>query len=374
MSPIAALLRLGLTILNSGSLYNRLLQAHYRIGMRFQRYLVKSYYRRVCGFTLVELLVVIAIIGVLVGLLLPAVQSAREAARRAQCKNNLHNLGLACHLHHDIHQSLPANGWGWRWVPDPDLGYGKTQPGGWQYNLLEYIESGAVRKMGSGVTPAATKELITGSELPNVAIQMFHCPSRRPATPYPYIYNNFWRNGNDSGLIQEGSLRGDYAISIGDIRTGEDINGNVINCNVTAGPSSMIVATTYNWNQDSSTCNGISFQRSEVRFSQIEDGTSNTYMVGEKYLSPDNYDNGIDFGDDAIYYDGCDHDSLRYCEEPPAQDTSGLIAFNNWGSAHSGGFNMIMADASVQTISYDIDFELHQRLGNRRDGVVTELD
>jgi prepilin-type N-terminal cleavage/methylation domain-containing protein/prepilin-type processing-associated H-X9-DG protein len=75
-----------------------------------------SFFTKIKGFTLVELLVVIAIIGVLIALLLPAIQAAREAARRAQCTNNLKQLGIAFHNFHDTYKRMPGNGYDSLWV------------------------------------------------------------------------------------------------------------------------------------------------------------------------------------------------------------------------------------------------------------------
>src|SRR3954454_4369541 len=88
--------------------------------------------RRRHGFTLIELLVVIAIIGVLVALLLPAVQMAREAARRTQCTNNLKQLGIAMHNHHDTEGTFPYGAWN------------TTPLATWTFRVLPYLEQTTV--------------------------------------------------------------------------------------------------------------------------------------------------------------------------------------------------------------------------------------
>ena len=86
------------------------------------------------GFTLIELLVVIAIIAILVALLLPAVQQAREAARRASCKNNLKQIGIALHNYHDVHRSFPFGG------RSPTRNAGTS----WRFGLLPFLEQNAI--------------------------------------------------------------------------------------------------------------------------------------------------------------------------------------------------------------------------------------
>ena len=104
-----------------------------------------------------------------------------------------------------------------------------------------------------------------------------------------------------------------------------------------------------------------------MQLQHLVDGGSTTYLIGEKYLDPDNYDNGEDWGDDSCYFTGVDHDNERWSESPPAQDQKGQPAPYIWGSAHPSGFNIVMADDSVRSISYSVDEIVHLRLGNRRD-------
>ncbi len=119
--------------------------------------------------------------------------------------------------------------------------------------------------------------------------------------------------------------------------------------------------------------NGICYQRSVLNLRRIEDGTSKTYLGGEKYLKPSFYESGESWGDDACYYTGVDHDCLRWAGDFPARDQEGLVAPWIFGGAHPGGFQMVMCDGSVHNIPFDIDIEIHRNLANRHDGELATL-
>jgi len=315
------------------------------------------------AFTLVELLVVIAIIGVLVALLLPAVQAARESARRAQCVNKLKQLSLSVMIHEGTHGFLPSGGWGWNWVGDPDRGFGLSQPGGWTYAILPYLEQETIWSLGSGITDRAAKRQAL-SRMNELQPSAFICPTRRGSQPTGVKTHWSPRNCN----FVESSGKSDYAICIGDAFDADDFSG----------PNSARVAEgpRFRW-PNVERYNGVCNMRSEIRLAQILDGTSNTYLIGDKYLRPESYD-GVgsigsptyDTGDNETLFTGFNRDFQRSSRYAPLQDRPGPVLPYSFGSAHPGSFNMSMCDGSVRGIGYDIDLETHRLLGVRDDGEV----
>jgi prepilin-type N-terminal cleavage/methylation domain-containing protein len=294
------------------------------------------------GFTLIELLVVIAIIGILIGLLLPAVQAAREAARRTQCANHVKQLAAACLLHESDHGYFPTGGWGYRCLGLPDRGFGPKQPGGWIYNLLPYIEQQPLYDLyGAPVLSDGLRLLV---ETP---LALLNCPSRRACMTYP-VGPAEWRPYWTSNLTQ--CARNDYAMNAGtaiiDAAGPSNINGP---------PPSPAVT------------NGLTGQAYVVRIAEITDGTSSTYLLGEKYMNPDHYADAQDLGDNENAYIGSDRDVLRH-DFRPMQDTPGLDYSYSFGSAHGAAFHMAFCDGSVRGISYQIDLTIHTRLIDRADG------
>lgn len=298
------------------------------------------------GMTLIELLVVIAIVGILVALILPAVQSAREAVRKTECKNHLKQIGTAFHLHHDTYKHFPTNGWGWRWAGDSQRGFGQSQPGGWCFNVLPFLEHEAARELATGGMPT--------SQLLQTPLEVLYCPSRRATASYPVgaglptIHN--------AALVAVAS-RTDYAVCAGDA---------IIN--TPAGPPSTNPSDlqSYAWPpwRDAT---GVGYVRTTIRMAEVTDGTSNTALVGEKYLSRLHYLDGVSLGDDQPAYLGDDADNRRWTDEPPKRDGKS-DDIQHFGSAHSGGCHFVLADGSTRLISYTIDATVFKHFGNRHDG------
>ncbi|TWT37908.1 putative major pilin subunit [Posidoniimonas corsicana] len=327
------------------------------------------------GFTLVELLVVIAIIGILIALLLPAVQSARESARNMQCRNNLKQLALGALNHHSTAGHFPTGGWGYFWVGDADRGFGRDQPGGWVFNTLPYMEEQALYDLaGDGASGTMSQAQLDGAR--NVVknpLNAVRCPTRRGGSVFPQVANGTFiaHNAADNPAEDNSVGRSDYAANTGDGNDNE-ING---------GPASLAAAQSFTW------CNtptgrkiacgggftgftGISFQRSQVAIKHVTDGTTTTYLLGEKYLDPDDYETGRDGGDNETWCTGINNDNFRTGYAPPMKDTPSVSEVTRFGSAHVAGLNMAYCDGHVEHVVFSVDQYVHRGASIRNDGQV----
>lgn len=275
-------------------------------------------HRRRHAFTLVELLVVISIVGILASLTLPAVQVAREAARKTQCQNNLRQLGLAFHQHHDTFRHLPTGGWRWNSPPTYENGVpfsGSRQQAGWGFQILPFIEARHVSEAGPVTSVGATHPL-------------FFCPSRRGQQTVET--RDRFVPALTGGMLKRGLC--DYAAGN---RQG-------------SGPVQRF---------------------KPLRLGDIKDGASNTLLVGEKRMNTGLLGRPQD-DDNEGYSAGWNEDTIRRTDELPQPDYSAAEGDGEklFGGSHPGAVQIVLVDGSVRPLSYTVTGRLFQALGDRHDG------
>ncbi|MEM8945292.1 MAG: DUF1559 domain-containing protein [Planctomycetota bacterium] len=344
------------------------------------------------GFTLVELLVVIAIIGVLVGLLLPAVQSARESARRSQCLNNVKQIALAelnyessyghftptgrTNFDYPCDVNNPGN-----ISPAPaQLRYPSGCSGPpWTVLILPFLEQTALYdqfSLDAGFAPL--KDLgdsrVCGSSPENLrnydaqlsTAPFYHCPTDPYPLEQPTVSSyNICHGG---GANDTNTNTPEYQQNLG------------AECWGNGGQRFFLANYT----------NGVSFANSEIGFSKITDGSSNTLLIGENRLHfLKNTQNGLP--ERYTLWSSGVSESTGFGVPPTAfaagnginaDGRTADIIYIDWilkgwrsfnaGSFHPGGATFAMADGSVHFLSEDMDLELYRSLGRRADGAPTD--
>jgi len=282
------------------------------------------------AFTLIELLVVIAIIAILISLLVPAVQRVRESANRTTCQNNLKQIGLAFHNYHDVAGVFPSAGRNWSDYVRVMTGPGapadyRTQSWGWMYQILPYIEQHALWQNDND-------DLVCGTP-----IYTYICPSSRPPTQYPYT--------------KAGPVVPHYM---------SDYSGN-------AGKQMFPNPGTAGNTFDGPLLPSQNITPGKVRrLRDITDGTANSLLAGEKYLSKNQMLQTATCSDDQGWVGAWDNDTLAsamsYDYNPTAITTPKPTNVFNLGSACGGLFGSIHAnmqavfcDGSVHSIDFNID-------------------
>lgn len=310
------------------------------------------------GFTLIELLVVIAIIAVLIGLLVPAVQQVRAAAARAQCQNNLKQMGLALHGFHDTRKVVPPS----RTASGgfPPLGIPANAYNGALVWILPFIELDTVAKRYDPKLHfghANNRVAITTS------VPVFNCPSTPNSSRVAYTFTH-------NGFTVTSAAVADYSVM-------RNVETNLYG----TYPTQVDAYTEANRWGPHSYNSGSTIK--VMKFNNITDGLSNTIMYVEDAGRPDLYISsgrllstnsvqGSAWADEAAEF------GLNGCN-PGGDNRPGTQAINctNNGepySFHSGGINVCMCDGSVRYISDGVSIRTFARLTTAQGGEVINED
>jgi type II secretory pathway pseudopilin PulG len=305
---------------------------------------------------LVELLVVIAIIGVLVGLLLPAVQAAREAARRADCQNRMRQVVIAAHNYESANKRLP--GYAGEYAPlavNVPLGVARTDKRGvpWMVQVMPHMEQDQLghnlRRLcdtRTGTTPIDPADY---SYIESV-VQGFYCPSRRDAKSYPLL-PPFSDKYGPYGARTDFAMCGGAALSADPNIAGVDLEQE-----------------------------GVWALGNKTQLKQITDGTSTTLFLGEKAMSSIRYKTGSDYGDRAPIagmpeYYGVTNSYVRFIARGTHSDIpNSCTSCHDFGSAHIPGWNAVMTDGSIRTVSYNADMRILKAVASIAGQEVATLD